>query len=130
MTMNRTVREVLISTAFAATVLGASYTSAAPFLDLGFSLESVTIADLKTMEGKRVLGKNRELIGHLGKVDEQAKLVELKTPDAAIVSISVDALVKDGDTLAAPSLSRGDILAMVGGRGEPSIREAGALPIP
>src|SRR5215208_4380113 len=126
--MNRTLRRAVISTAFTATLLGsASFASGAPFLDLGYSLESVTIADLKAMEGKRVLGKNRELIGHIGKVDEQAKLVELKTPDAAIVSISVDALVKDGDMLAAPSLSRGDILAMIDRPGKRSIREAGAL---
>jgi hypothetical protein len=121
----------LISTALAVTTLvSENYASAAPFLDLGYSLQDVTIADLKAMEGKRVLGKNRELIGHVGKVDEQAKLVELKTPEAAIVSISVDALVKDGDMLAAPSLSRGDILAMVDRPGEPTLREAGALPIP
>jgi len=129
--MNTILKTALISTALAAATLGsASYASAAPFLDLGYSLQDVTIADLKAMEGKRVLGKNRELIGHIGKVDEQAKLVELKTPEAAIVSISVDALVKDGDMLAAPSLSRGDILAMVDRPGEPSIREAGVLPIP
>src|SRR5687767_9991699 len=105
--MNTTLRMTLISTALAVTTLGsANYASGAPFLDLGYSLQDVTIADLKAMEGKRMLGKNRELRGHIGKVDEQPKLVELKTPEAAIVSISVDALVKDGDILAAPSLSR------------------------
>jgi len=123
---------VLISTAFAATALGsASYASGSfPLFDLGYYLVDVTIADLKAMEGKRVLGKNRELIGHIGKVDEQAKLVELKTLEGAIVSISADLLVQDGDRLAAPSLSRGDILARIDRPGEPSLREAGALPIP
>ena len=129
--MNKPFRMALISTALAvATLGGASYASGqVPHLDLGYSLQSVTIAELKDMAGKRVLGKNRELLGHIGKVDERAKLVELKTPESAIVSISVDALAKDGGMLAAPSLSRGDILAMIDRPGEPSIREAG-LPIP
>ena len=129
--MNETLRMALISTALAVTTLGsASYASGqVPHLDLGYSLQSVTIAELKAMEGKRLLGKNRELLGHIGKVDERAKRVELKTPESAIVSVSVDALAKDGDMLAAPSLSRGDILAMIDRPGEPSIREAG-LPIP
>lgn len=130
--MNTTLRIALISTALAATTLGsATYAgSAIPLLDLGNFLESVTIADLKAMEGKRVLGKNRELIGHIGKVDDQAKLVELKTTEGAIVPISIDLLVKDDNALVAPSLSRGDVLAMIDRPGELSIREAGALSIP
>ena len=126
--MNKTLRLALISTALAVTTLGsASYARGqVPHLDLGYSLQSVTIDDLRDMEGKRLLGKNRELLGHIGKVDEQAKRVELKTPESAIVSVSVDVLAKDGDRLAAPSLSRGDILAMIDRPGEPSIREAGS----
>jgi hypothetical protein len=112
--MDTILKTALILTALAAATLGsASYAIGATFLDLGYSLDGVTIAELKTMEGKRVVGKNRELIGRIGKVDEKEQLVELKTTAAAIVSLSVDALVKDGDRLAAPSLSRGDILAMV-----------------
>ena len=128
--MNTTLRMALISTALAAITLGsASYASGFPLLDLGYFLEDVTIADLKAMKGKRVLGKNRELIGHIDKVDEQAKLVELKTPESAMVSISADLLVQQGGMLAAPSLSRCDILAMIDRQG-PSIREADALRIP
>lgn len=120
-----TLKALLISTAFAATMVGsASYAGgSAPLLHF---VASETKADLKAMEGKRVLGKNRELLGHIGKVEEQAKLVELKTTSGAIVSISTDVLVEDGDHLAAPSLSRGDILAMIDRPGEaPSIREVG-----
>ncbi len=88
-------------------------------------------ADLKAMEGKRVIGKSRELLGHIGKVNEQAKTVELKTPSGAIVSISTDVLVEDGDNLAAPSLSRGDVIAMIDRPGqEPTIREVGNVPNP
>jgi hypothetical protein len=90
--MSPTLRMALISTALAATTLGsASYAGGSvPLFDLGYDLETVTIANLKAMEGKRVLGKKRELIGHIGTVDEQAKLVELKTSERAIVSISTD----------------------------------------
>ena len=95
------------------------------------SSASESVADLKAMEGKRVLGKSRELLGHIGKVDEQAKTVELKTPSGAIVSIPTDVLVEDGDALAAPSLSRGDIIAMIDRPGqEPTIREVGNTPNP
>jgi len=126
--MNTTLKALLISTAFAATMLGsASYAGGSgPLLHF---VASETTAGLKAMQGKRVLGKNRELLGHIGKVDVQAKLVELKTTSGAIVSISTDLLVEDGDTLAAPSLSRGDILAMIDRPGaEPTIREVGNTP--
>jgi hypothetical protein len=107
--MNTRLKAALLSSALAAMTLGsASYAS----IDLGYSIEGVTIAELKTMEDKRVLGKYRVLIGHLGKVDENENLVELKTA-AAIVSLSVEGLVKDGDSLAAPLLSRDDVLALI-----------------
>jgi hypothetical protein len=105
----------------------ASASSAGPLLHL---VASETKADLKAMEGKRVLGKSGELLGHIGKVDEQAKTAELKTPSGAIVALSTDVLSEDGDHLSAP-MSRGDILAMIDKPGqEPNIREAGALPTP
>jgi hypothetical protein len=112
--MTMILRIALISAAMATTLGSASYAgSSIPPLDLGYSVASVTIADLKAMEGQRVIGKHRELIGHIGKVDVEAKLVELKTSEGVIVPISLDLLSKDGDTLAAPALSRGDILAMI-----------------
>ncbi len=105
----------------------ASASSAGPLLHL---VASETKADLKAMEGKRVLGKSGELLGHVGKVDEQAKTAELKTPSGAIVALSTDVLSEDGDHLSAP-MSRGDILAMIDKPGqEANIREAGALPTP
>jgi hypothetical protein len=127
--MNTTLKALLVSAALAATMAGtASYAGGpAPLLHLTASETSPT--DLK--EGKRVLGKNRELLGHVGKVDEQAKTVELKTPSGAIVSLPIDVLVQDDDALAAPSLSRGDIIAMIDRPGEePSLREAGSTPNP
>ena len=128
--MKTSLKAALIPAAFAAVMLGsASYAAgSSPLLHF---VAGDPAAALKAMEGKRVLGKNRELLGHLGKVDEQAKMVELKTPSGAIVSISIDLLVEDGDQLAAPSLSRGDVIALIDRPGEePSIREVGNAPNP
>ena len=128
--MNTTLKALLVSTAFAAGMAGtASYAEVQGSL-LHF-VASESVADLKAMEGKRVLGKNRELLGHIGKVNEQAKTVELKTPSGAIVSLPTDVLVADDDALAAPSLSRGDIIAMIDRPGQPAtIREVGNTPNP
>jgi len=127
--MSTTLR-ILLPTALAAMLLGnASYAgSSSPLLHV---VASEARADLKAMEGKRVLGKSRELLGHVGKVNEQAKTIELKTPSGAIVSLPTDVLVEDGDNLAAPSLSRGDVIAMIDRPGEePTIREVGNAPNP
>lgn len=122
--MNMILKAALASAAFATAFAGASYAGQpGPLLH---SVASETKADLKAMEGKRVLGKSGELLGHVGKVDEQAKMAELKTPSGAIVSISTDLLVEDGENLSAP-MSRGDILAMIDRPGqELNVREAGA----
>jgi hypothetical protein len=102
---------------------------AAPDTLLHF-VASETKADLKAMEGKRVLGKSGELLGVIDKIDEQAKMAELKTPSGVIVSISTDLLSEDGDHLSAP-MSRGDILAMIDRPGqEPNLREVGITPTP
>ena len=113
----------------AALMIGTGTYAAGP--NLLTQVASETRADLKAMEGKRVLGKNRELLGYIGKVDEQAKTVELKTPSGAVVSIPTDVLVVNGNDLSAPSMSRGDVLALIDRPDqEPSVREAGVLPIP
>jgi hypothetical protein len=127
MHMNRFPKIGAIAAAFAALLATESYAagSASP-LQL---VASETRADLKAMEGKRVLGKSRELLGHIGKVDEQAKTVELKTTSGAIVSISIELLMEDGEDLAAPSLSRGDVIAMTKKPGDSAtIFEAGVAP--
>src|SRR5262245_14849927 len=127
--MNTTSKAVLVPAAFAAAVLcSASY--AGELKPLLHFTASEAKADLKAMEGKRVLGKSGELLGHIGKVDEQAKTAELKTPSGAIVARSVDLLTEDGDHLSAP-MSRGDVIAMIDKPGEtPSLREAGVIPTP
>jgi hypothetical protein len=121
--MKTTLKIVLMAAA-----LGfASASSAGPLLQL---VASETKAELKAMEGKRVLGTSGELLGVVEKVDEQAKTAELKTPSGVIVSLSTDIFAGDGDHLTAP-MSRGDILAMIDRPGqEPNLREAGATALP
>jgi len=122
--MRTTLKAAVISAVLATAFASAS--SAAGSSPLLHAVASETKADLKAMEGKRVLGTSGELLGIIGKVDEQAKTAELKTPSGAIVSLSNDVLTEDGDALSAP-MSRGDILAMIDRPGqEPNIREAGA----
>jgi hypothetical protein len=124
--MKMILKAMLAATALAA-FASASYAGGRSPLQF---VAGETKADLKAMEGKRVLGKSGELLGQIGKVDEQAKTAELKTPSGVIVSLSTDVLVEDGDMLSAP-LSRGDILAMIDRPGQESnIREAGAKPSP
>ena len=126
--MNTTLKALLIATAAAAAMFG-SVSYAGGSAPLHHFVASESVADLKAMEGKRVLGKNRELLGYVGKVDERARTVELKTPSGAIVSIATDLLVEDDDALAAPSLSRGDVLAMIDRPGQaPTLREVGNTP--
>jgi hypothetical protein len=126
--MKITAKTMLISAALTGLLGGASY--AGDFSPLLHFTASETKADLKAMEGKRVLGKSGELLGHIGKIDEQAKTAELKTSSGAIVSISTDLLTEDGDHLSAP-MSRGDVIAMIDKKGEgSSLREAGVLPTP
>jgi len=121
--MKATLKIMLVSV-----VLGfASASAAGPLLHL---VASETKADLKAMEGKRVLGTSGELLGVVEKVDEQAKTAGLITPSGVIVSLSTDVFAEEGDHLKAP-MSRGDILAMIDRPGqEPNLREAGATAIP
>jgi len=127
--MNMTSKTLLMPAAFAAAIF-CSVSYAAVSSPLLHFAASETKADLKALEGKRVLGKSGELLGLVGKVDEQAKTAELKTPSGAIVSLSTDLLTEDGDHLSAP-MSRGDILAMIDKPGEgASLREAGVIPTP
>ena len=124
--MKTTLKTVLISAALATMFASASY--AAGSTPLFHFVASETKADLKAMEGKRVLGKSGELLGVIEKVDEHAKAAALKTPSGVIVSLSTDVFVEDGDHLSAP-MSRGDIIAMIDRPGqEPNIREVGTTP--
>ena len=126
-----TTLKVLAAAVFAISVAGTASYAANPEAMLQFVANQNSPLDLQAMEGQRVIGKNRELLGHVGKIDEQAKTVELKTPSGAIVPLPMDLLSEDNGVLAAPSLSRGDIIAMIDRPGqEPTIHEVGTKPNP
>ena len=68
---------------------------------------------LSDLNGKEVYGKYREYLGYVLTVDEDNRLAELQTPTGA-VAVSTAILVDRGDRVMAPTLSRGDVLAMLG----------------
>ena len=129
--MDTTLKVLAVAAAFAINIAGTASYAANPQARLQFVANQTSPLDLQAMEGQRVIGKNRELLGHIGKIDEQAKTVELKTPSGAIVPLPMDLLTEDNGVLAAPSLSRGDVIAMIDRPGEaPTIREVGITPTP
>ena len=76
------------------------------------------IGALRNMEGKEVRGKYNEYLGYILAVDEGAKLAEMQIPTGAALSLPTDLLVDDGDHVSAPTMSRGDVLAMIRKPGE------------
>ncbi len=73
---------------------------------------------LRNMEGKEVRGKYNEYLGYILAVDEGAKLAEMQIPTGAALSLPTDLLVDDGDHVSVPTMSRGDVLAMIRKPGE------------
>ena len=82
--------------------------------DLRIVGDSDWVSSLSDMSGKEVYGKYREYLGYVLTVDEDNRLAELQTPTGAAVAVSTAILVDRGDRLMAPTLSRGDVLAMLG----------------
>ena len=76
------------------------------------------IGPLRNMEGKEVRGKYNEYLGYILAVDEGAKLAEMQIPTGAALSLPTDLLVDDGDHVSVPTMSRGDVLAMIRKPGE------------
>ena len=82
--------------------------------DLRIVGDSDWVSTLGDLSGKEVYGKNREYLGYVLTVDEDNRLAELQTPTGAAVAVSTGILVDRGDRVMAPTLSRGDVLAMLG----------------
>ena len=76
------------------------------------------IGPLRNMEGKEVRGKYNEYLGYILAVDEGAKLAEMQIPTGAALSLPTDLLIDDGDHVSVPTMSRGDVLAMIRKPGE------------
>ena len=85
---------------------------------------SHVVADVPSaMIGKRVLGRYQEFLGTIVSVDEARKTAGLKVPTGTTLELATNILVDNGDHVSAPTLSRGDILAMTRKPGQPDIRE-------
>jgi hypothetical protein len=82
--------------------------------DLRIIGNSDWVSSLSDLNGKEVYGKYREYLGYVLTVDEDNRLAELQTPTGAAVAVSTAILVDRGDRVMAPTLSRGDVLAMLG----------------
>jgi hypothetical protein len=82
------------------------------------------VADVPSaMIGKKVLGRYQEFLGTIVSVNEARKTAGLKVPTGMTLELATDTLVNSGDHISAPTLSRGDILAMMRKPGQPDIRE-------
>ena len=97
----------------------ASATSPVPSFILGPGGDlRITVGALTDMEGKEVRGKYNEYLGYILAVDERGNLAEMQIPTGVAVPLSTDLLVNESDHVRAPTISRGDILAMIRKTGE------------
>lgn len=78
---------------------------------------------LTNMEGKEVRGKYNEYLGYILAVDERGKLAELQIPTGVALALPTDLLIDESDHVRAPTISRGDILAMIRKSGEHPLLE-------
>ena len=67
---------------------------------------------LRDMSGKVVYGESGEELGYILAVDETAGLVQLQLPTGIAVAVEARLLINEPDRVTAPTLSRGDIMAM------------------
>jgi hypothetical protein len=71
------------------------------------------VGALRDMEGKEVRGKYNEYLGYILAVDEGGKLAEMQIPTGVALALPTDLLIDNGDHVRAPTISRGDVLAMI-----------------
>ena len=71
-----------------------------------------------TISGQEVRGKYNEYLGYILAVDEGGKLAEMQIPTGVALALPTDLLIDDGDHVSAPTISRGDVLAMIRKPGE------------
>ena len=114
MNAKKALMSLLMASAIIATAAPASAITPTPSFSLGA---------LSNMEGKEVRGKYNEYLGYILAVDERGKLAELQIPTGVALSLSTDLLVNESDHVRAPTISRGDILAMIRKPGEHPLLE-------
>ena len=122
MKAKRTLLPLLILSAVLASTALASATP-----NFGFGSASADLRNdvgaLREMEGKDVRGKYNEYLGYILAVDERGKLAELQIPTGVALPLSTDLLIDESDHVRAPTISRGDILAMIRKSGEHPLLE-------
>ena len=85
-------------------------------LDIGTLRHNV--GALRQMEGKDVRGKYNEYLGYILAIDEGGKLAEMQIPRGVALALPTDLLIDNGDHVRAPTISRGDVVAMIRKPGE------------
>jgi hypothetical protein len=127
MKAKRTLLPLLISSAILATTAPASAINSAPSFGLASASADLrlrnTIGALTDMEGKEVRGKYNEYLGYILAVDERGKLAEMQIPTGVALPLPTDLLINKSDHVRAPTISRGDILAMIRKSGEHPLLE-------
>ena len=128
MKAKRTLLPLLILSAVLASTALASANNPAPSFGLGSASADLRkdVGALRDMEGKDVRGKYNEYLGYILAVDERGKLAELQIPTGVALPLSTDLLIDESDHVRAPSISRGDILAMIRKSGEHPLVEVKA----
>lgn len=72
----------------------------------------VSAAAMFRMEGKPVFGSKGARLGYILAVDHGSKMAELQTPRGIGVAVPVSLMTDKGNRLVAPTMSKGDVMAM------------------
>ena len=72
----------------------------------------MTDAQLTALEGKRVIGAHGAQLGYILAVDHKAGIAEVQTPSGIGVAVSTMVLAEKGNHIAAPTMSKMDMMAM------------------
>ena len=125
MNAKKALMPLLMASAIIATAAPASAITPTPSFGLGSASADLrkNTGALTDMEGKELRGKYNEYLGYILAVDEHGKLAELQIPTGVALPLSTDLLVNESDHVRAPTISRGDILAMIRKSGEHPLLE-------
>ena len=72
----------------------------------------MTAAQMTALEGKAVLGAHGTRLGYILAVDHASHMAEIQTPSGIGVAVSTMLLSDDGNHVAAPTMSKSDMMAM------------------
>jgi hypothetical protein len=114
---------------FALLAIAGAAICATPVIAQDFGSSPIERGELRMMDGKDVFGANRVFLGTVIGVDLNRNLAELQLPTDVAISVDADRLVDRGDHVMAPSLTRGDTLAMSRAQnGNAAAEDLGVIP--